>query len=148
MLPCDAQKLLNSGSGYALMPDVHVLDVEEDLLPPILLTRAPGRSLFVLHCSHRSAKSPELQAQESWAALANSQARDSWADLDKSSAGEMPCRFALRWRCFGARRKLASLTCIEALAWDCLAEAAGVVAETATCPKVAEQRWNLLSLCR
>ena len=25
----------NSGSGYALMPDVHVLDVEEDLLPPI-----------------------------------------------------------------------------------------------------------------
>ena len=55
----------------------------------------------------------------------------------------MPCRFALRWRCFGARRKLASLTCPEALAWDCLAEAAGVVAETATCPKVAEQRWNL-----
>ena len=27
----------------SLMPDVHVLDVEEDLLPPITLTRVPGR---------------------------------------------------------------------------------------------------------
>jgi hypothetical protein len=26
------------------MPDVHVLDVEEDLLPPITLTRVPARS--------------------------------------------------------------------------------------------------------
>ena len=93
-------------------------------------------------------QAPELQAHASWAELDNSQARDSWADLNKSSAGEMPCRFALRWRCFGARRKLASLTCPEALAWDCLAEAAGVVAATATCPQVAEQRWNLLRLCR
>ena len=44
MLPCDAQTLLNTGSGDALMPDVHLLDAEENLLLPITLTRVPARS--------------------------------------------------------------------------------------------------------
>ena len=114
-------------------------------LAELVQVRADAEIWPCRHASYAAPEvfqAPELQAHESLAELVNSQARDSSADLDKSSAGEMPCRFALRWRCFGARRKLASLTCPEALAWHCLAEAAGFVVGTATCPQGAEQ------LCR
>ena len=66
------------------MPDIHLLDSEADLAPPISSTPAPARShaasLWPWPCSSiRSAMSAVLQAHESW------------ADHVTSSAGGTPC---------------------------------------------------------
>ena len=87
-LPCDAQKLSDSGSGDAFMRDVHLVEAARDCLLPISSARAPARSHGVslwLWCSFslRSATSPELQVHEAW------------ADLVTSGNGEIPRRFAL-----------------------------------------------------
>ena len=116
-LPCDAQKLSDSGSGDALMRDVHLVEAARDCLLPISSARAPARSHGVslwLWCSFslRSATSPELQVHEPW------------ADLVSSGDGEPKDVSLLLWQRSNARRKLASVTCAEAPASDCLAEAA------------------------
>ena len=116
------------------MPDIHLLDSEEDLAPPISSTPPPARShaasLWPWPCSFtKSAMSPVLQAHESW------------ADHVNSSAGELPCLLlgsggALRpdtqrrrsyMRVFTRPCAHAGYgsTCPEAPASDCLAEAAG-----------------------
>jgi hypothetical protein len=66
ILPCDAQKLLDSGSGDALMRDVHLVEAVAIRLLPISSTRAPARShgvsLWLWLCSPvGSASLPELQ---------------------------------------------------------------------------------------
>jgi hypothetical protein len=44
ILPCDAQKLLDSGSGEAFMRDVHLVEAVRDCFLPISSTRATARS--------------------------------------------------------------------------------------------------------
>jgi hypothetical protein len=114
---------------FALMPDVHVLDAEEDLLLPITLTRVPARS-------------PALSSASGIPLLTDPQHRrickcmrlgPNSSTRKRVSGPIMASRAPLRshavslwvWRRFDARRKLASLTCPEAPASDRLAEAAG-----------------------
>ena len=79
ILPCDAQKLLDSSSGDALVRDVHLVGAVRNSLLPISSARAPARShgvsLWLWLCSPvGSASSPPISC---------------------SSSAEIPCRFAL-----------------------------------------------------
>ena len=150
ILHCDAQKLLNSGSGDALMRDVNLVEAVRNSLLPILSTRAPARShavsLWLWLCSPvGSASSPELPASEIWADLVLELRRDSMLFRSGSAAVSLldlqrrrSCRcmslspissvratarhhavsLSLR-QCSNARRKLASVTCPDALASQC-----------------------------
>ena len=85
ILPCDAQKLLDSGSGGALMRDVHLVEAVRDCVP-ISSTRAPARShgvsLWLWLCSPVGyASLPELQPLKIWADI-----------LLKLRRDPMPCR--------------------------------------------------------
>ena len=130
MLPCDAQELLNSGSGDALMADVHVLDAEEDLLLPITLTRVPARSPAVSSGSGIPLLTdPQLRRSCKRMSLGPTSSIRERMSLGPILSSRAPVRsHAVSlwvWRRFDARRKLASLTWPEAPASDCLAGAAG-----------------------
>ena len=125
ILPYDAQKLLDSGAGDALMRDVHLVEAVRNSLLPILSTRAPARShgvsvpLALLSCRirivagatrkcdlgrYRARAPPRFHAVSlglcccfsfRFATSPELQVQEPFADLVSSGDGETPCPFAL-----------------------------------------------------